>query len=410
MQHLPYSKIIRIYREKEKLTLRQLSDITFFGFQTLSKYEIELIPLSDENFEVIAKAVKIDYTFVYYINENLKYDLDHLYECIVYDYSDEIEDLVRRIRKAEEYIYYSDLYHYFIVLLFSLDIINGNPDSKYLDEIQHLKEHIDSNLIQIFYDYFAIHTSRQGKLSEAIDIINRAISLGKRTLISAMLHYHAGLLNSIQGNLKTSLEHNLEAEHLFIQEHNHIRLISVQTNIATIYARQKNLDQALEIYNRLLKEAIRSKNFDIEIVTRYNIAWCLKIMNRFVESNQIISEIEVISPLTINGYYIKASNLVDMSKGKLAHEIIDKCLKQPLDPLFKLKFELLNYENNRNLNEDYCSILKEFLNKTKLSYDYENTEFVIDKLIDYYESKFSYKIANQYLKEKIQLIENKYSK
>ncbi|MHB8096730.1 MAG: helix-turn-helix domain-containing protein, partial [Erysipelotrichaceae bacterium] len=276
MQHLPYSKIIRIYREKQKLTLRQLSDITFFGFQTLSKYEIELIPLSDENFEVIARAVNIDYSLVYYVNETLKNDLNHLYECIVYDYSDEIEGIVKRIKKSNEYIPYSDLHHYYLVLMFSLDIINGKEESPFLNEILHMKDHFDSNMIQIFYDYYAIHTSRQGKLTDAIEIINRALSLGKRSLISAMLNYHAGLLNSIQGNLKTSLEHNLEAEHLFIQEHNHIRLISVQTNIATIYARQKNLDQALEIYYRLLKEAVRSKNSDIEIVTRYNIAWCLK--------------------------------------------------------------------------------------------------------------------------------------
>lgn len=410
MQHLPYSKIIRIYREKQKLTLRQLSDITFFGFQTLSKYEIELIPLSDENFEVIARAVNIDYSLVYYVNETLKNDLNHLYECIVYDYSDEIEGIVKRIKKSNEYIPYSDLHHYYLVLMFSLDIINGKEESPFLNEILHMKDHFDSNMIQIFYDYYAIHTSRQGKLTDAIEIINRALSLGKRSLISAMLNYHAGLLNSIQGNLKTSLEHNLEAEHLFIQEHNHIRLISVQTNIATIYARQKNLDQALEIYYRLLKEAVRSKNSDIEIVTRYNIAWCLKIMNRYVDSNQVIDEIEKFAPLTINGSYIKASNLIDLNKKSLAQIIIDKCLNQNLDPLFKLKFELLNYENNNNLNDDYCTILKEFLNQTKVAYDYENTEFVLDKLIDYYESKFSYKIANHYLKEKIQLIENKYSK
>lgn len=410
MQHLPYSKIIRIYREKQKLTLRQLSDITFFGFQTLSKYEIELIPLSDENFEVIARAVNIDYSLVYYVNETLKNDLNHLYECIVYDYSDEIEGIVKRIKKSNEYIPYSDLHHYYLVLMFSLDIINGKEESPFLNEILHMKDHFDSNMIQIFYDYYAIHTSRQGKLTDAIEIINRALSLGKRSLISAMLNYHAGLLNSIQGNLKTSLEHNLEAEHLFIQEHNHIRLISVQTNIATIYARQKNLDQALEIYYRLLKEAVRSKNSDIEIVTRYNIAWCLKIMNRYVDSNQVIDEIEKFAPLTINGSYIKASNLIDLNKRSLAQIIIDKCLNQNLDPLFKLKFELLNYENNNNLNDDYCTILKEFLNQTKVAYDYENTEFVLDKLIDYYESKFSYKIANHYLKEKIQLIENKYSK
>lgn len=410
MQHLPYSKIIRIYREKQKLTLRQLSDITYFGFQTLSKYEIELIALSDENFEVIAKAVNIDFSLIYYINQTLKNDLDHLYECIVYDYSDEIDDIVKRIHKSEEYIPYSDLYHYYLVLMYSLDIINGKEDSLFLNEINHHKDQIDSNLLQIFFDYYAIHTSRLGKLSEAIELINRALSLGKRSLISAMLNYHAGLLNSIQGNLKTSLAHNLEAEHLFIQEHNHIRLISVQTNIATIYARQKNLDQALEIYYRLLKEAIRSKNSDIEIVSRYNIAWCLKLMSRYSESNRVIEEIEAISTLTINGNYIKASNLIDLNKRSLAQIIIDKCLNQNLDPLFKLKFELLNYENTFNLNDDYCAILKEFLNKTKLAYDYENTEFVLDKLIDYYESKFSYKIANFYLKEKIQLIENKYSK
>lgn len=409
MQHLPYSKLIRLYREKYDLTLRQLSELTFFGFQTLSKYEIELIPLSDENFEVIAKCLNISIKQVYYINDQLKIDLDHLYECIIYDYSDEIDTLCTRISSVKEYLPHSDLYHYYLVLMFSIDIIMNKDNSIYLNEILHEKESIDSNFLQIFYDYYAIYTSRNGHLEEAIDLINRALNLGKRSLISAMLHYHAGLLYSLHGNLKISLEHNLEAEHLFIQEHNHIRLISVQTNIATIYARQKNLKKALEIYYRLLKEAIRSKNSDIEIVTQYNIAWCYKKMRRFTESNQVISEIELKSPLSVNGYYIKASNYIDLDIKNIAQEIIDACLSQSLDSLFRLKFELLDYENKENLDEDYCAKLKDYLNTTKLSYDYENTELALDKLIEYYESKFSYKTANLYLKEKIELIENKFS-
>lgn len=401
---------MRIYRENQKLTLRDLSDKTFFGFQTLSKYEIELIPLSDENFEVIALALNIDFNMIYYINDKLKNDLDHLYECIVYDYTEEIEEILNAISQTKEYIKYSDLYHYYLVLMFALDVINGNEISSYLSDIQYMQNQIDSNTMQIFLDYYALYMNRRGKLNEGIDIINRALSIGKRPLISAMLHYHSGLLNSLAGNLKTSLEHNLEAEHLFIQEHNHIRLISVQTNIATIYARQKNLDKALEIYVRLLKEAIRSKNLDIEIVTRYNIASCYNRMNKFEDSNKIIDEIELILPLTINGYYIKANNLISLNQQKEAQLIINHCLKLELDALFQLKFELLDYENNYKQNEEYCHKLKDFLQKSKLSYDYENTEFVLDKLIDYYEYKFAYKIANVYLKEKILFIENKFSK
>lgn len=401
---------MRIYRENQKLTLRDLSDKTFFGFQTLSKYEIELIPLSDENFEVIALALNIDFNMIYYINDKLKNDLDHLYECIVYDYTEEIEEILNAISQTKEYIKYSDLYHYYLVLMFALDVINGNEISSYLSDIQYMQNQIDSNTMQIFLDYYALYMNRRGKLNEGIDIINRALSIGKRPLISAMLHYHSGLLNSLAGNLKTSLEHNLEAEHLFIQEHNHIRLISVQTNIATIYARQKNLDKALEIYVRLLKEAIRSKNLDIEIVTRYNIASCYNRMNKFEDSNKIIDEIELILPLTINGYYIKANNLISLNQQKEAQLIINHCLKLKLDSLFQLKFELLDYENNYKQNEEYCHKLKDFLQKSKLSYDYENTEFVLDKLIDYYEYKFAYKIANVYLKEKILFIENKFSK
>ena len=132
-------------------------------------------------------------------------------------------------------------------------------------------------------------------------------------------------------------------------------------------------------------------------------------MKRFIESNLVISEIELKSPLSVNGYYIKASNFMDLNNRKIAQEIIDQCLSLSLDSLFQLKFKILDYENKSNLDEDYCEKLKEFLNTTKLSYDYENTEFALDKLIEYYESKFIYKTANLYLKEKIQHIENKFS-
>ena len=113
--------------------------------------------------------------------------------------------------------------------------------------------------------------------------------------------------------------------------------------------------------------------------------------------------------ITVNGFYIKACNLIDLNFNFEAQEIINKCLISNIDPLFRLKFELLNFENNQNLSEEYCQILKEFLHITKASFDYENTELVLDKLIDYYELKSSYKTANNYLKEKIKLIETKFS-
>ena len=78
--------------------------------------------------------------------------------------------------------------------------------------------------------------------------------------------------------------------------------------------------------------------------------------------------------------------------------------------MFKLKFQILDFENKNQQNDDYCNCLKDFLSQTQASYDYENTEFVLDKLIDYYELKHSYKCANQYLKDKIQLTERKFSK
>lgn len=409
MQQLPYSKIIRIFREKQSITLRQLAEKTFFGFQTLSKYEIDVIPLSDENFEVIANVLGIESTHVFYINSSLLNDLDKLYECIVYDYINEIEEFVRKINLSNEYIVYSKLNYYYQIMMFTIDIIHGEMKSKYLQSILDNKDQIDSKYLQIFYDYYGIYLSRCGQLDDALNILNLAINFGKRSQISGMLHYHIGLLYSIRGNLKQALNHNLEAEYLFIQEHNHIRLISVQTNIATLYARQNELEKALEIYHRLLKEAQRTKNIDIESVTQYNIAWCYQIMKDYRSSNRILSEIEKTSELSTNGYYIKTINLIGLNHYSDAQVIIDAHILKDLDTLFRIKFDLLNHENQNNLDDQYCTKLINFLNITKASYDYENTEFALNKLIEYHELKHMYKTANLYLKEKITLIENKYS-
>ena len=53
--------------------------------------------------------------------------------------------------------------------------------------------------------------------------------------------------------------------------------------------------------------------------------------------------------------------------------------------------------------------VKTILNISRLSFDFENTEFALNKLIEYYELKFVYKTANSFLIEKIELIENKFS-
>lgn len=77
-QSIDILKLLLDSRKLKNLTLRELSDMTNYSYQSLSKYEIGLRDLNRENLNTLALVLDIHLESVYYIEDKLENDLNEL--------------------------------------------------------------------------------------------------------------------------------------------------------------------------------------------------------------------------------------------------------------------------------------------------------------------------------------------
>ena len=97
-QNFDITKLIINQRKQLKLSLRDLSQLTKYSYQTLSKYETGGIELNKNNRVVLFEQLHINAEDIDYLANDLKQDIDLLFESIVYDEQNEINSLFCRIK------------------------------------------------------------------------------------------------------------------------------------------------------------------------------------------------------------------------------------------------------------------------------------------------------------------------
>ena len=140
-QAIDILKLLSDSRKQKNLTLRELSEMTSYSYQSLSKYEIGLRDFNHENLRILAQCLNIDLESVFYIEDKLDEDLYDLLESIIYDNEREIERLINLVCIAHPHIQYSkylNRYHTVFYILYilglyndlsSYDFVNKNIDS-----------------------------------------------------------------------------------------------------------------------------------------------------------------------------------------------------------------------------------------------------------------------------------------
>lgn len=403
-QNIHILTILNDSRKLKNLTLRDLAEKTNYSFQTLSKYENGLRDLNHENLATIAKTLDIPIETIYYIENDIENDLSNLIDSIFFDNLLEINTLINKIQTASQFIQYSIFQNKYRLIFFILNILDIYQDH---DSYQFVNDHFtqfDNDLKQLYYEYKAIEYLKKNMLLDAVKTIDIANQFENRDYSAGMINYHASLIYTYHGKLHKALSFGETAEEYFIKTRNLNRLVNAQVHISTLEAKLGNFEKSKKMYLRILSTQIDA---ELKTVIHYNLSWLSFLNKNYAESLHYLALIEKDSNLTENGKFIKCANLYCLNRINEANKEYKSIIDTFTDPMFKLELEIIYLENTSG--KDIESKLLELYDLTKNSRNFENQEFVIDRLIKFYEEQCKYKRATIFYKEKIELMNWMYS-
>ena len=398
-----YLKELMIHQRKSlNLTLRDLSILTDYSFQTLSKYESGKIEVVETNRGILFEHLKIKSTIVDYMTYQLKDDMDALLEAIVFDDEDEIDAIGHRIEQAEIYIEFSPYKHFFLMTQYVLSIITNENRESYDLALSSINQ-MDSYIKQWVLNYQAIDLLQANDLINALKTIEASLSLGQHELNAGILYYHAGRIYSVYGQLLKAKFLTEKAEERFIKDRNHKRLINAQVQLAILQSRLGSYNQSRRNYSRLLKGALSNHDTFLSGVILHNLAWMECKDKNYQASLDYLNQLESVSQLDENSLVTKMLCLSLLGQKDSSNILYEKVVKSFKDPLYRTFAEVIHLENLNRLDQQYEETLMSLYNLSKDKRDYENVEMSIDRLIAYYESNRAYKKSNALYKEKLSL-------
>lgn len=404
-QKIDILKLLSESRKQKNLTLRELSEMTSYSYQSLSKYEIGLRDLNHENLHTLAQYLEIDLESVFYIEDKLDEDLNDLLESIIYDNEKETERLIHQVRLANQYIYYSKVTNQYHTIFYILHILSLNHDLNSYDFVNKNIDSFNNELKQLYYDYKAIEHLKNNQIQEAVDIIDGALQYENRESSAGLIHYHASLIYTYYGKLNKALSFSEIAEDYFLKTRNLKRLTQMQIHSASINAKLGHFRTSQKIYKRLLST---TQDTETKIVILYNLAWFSFLNKEYKDSLEYLKQIELEQALSENGIFIKCSCLYQLNKTQEANQLYQNTISSFIDPMYKLEMEIVHCEYTNDETE-FESKLLQLHSMTKDSRNFENYEFCLDQLTAYYEYRSKYKVAINYYKEKITLLNWMYS-
>jgi len=398
-----YLKELIIHQRKTlNLTLRDLSILTDYSFQTLSKYESGKIEVVENNRGILFEHLKIKTTIVDYMSYQLKDDLDALLEAIVFDDEDEIDTIGHRIEQAEIYIEFSPYKHLFLMTRYVVSIItnkNRKPNDLALSSINQM----DSYIKQWVLDYQAIDLLQANDLINASKTIDASLSLGQHEQNAGILYYHAGRIYSVYGQLLKAKFFTEKAEEHFIKDRNHKRLINAQVQLAILQSRLGSFNQSRRSYSRLLKGALSNHDTFLSGVILHNLAWMECKDKNYQTSLDYLNQLETMNSLDENSLATKMLCLSLMGLKENSNSLYEKYVKSFKDPLYRAFAEVIHLENLNRVDPQYEETLMSLYSLSKDKRDYENVEMTLDRLIAYYETTRAYKKSTALYMEKLNL-------
>mgnify|MGYP000367849930 CR=1 FL=1 len=244
--------------------------MTSYSYQSLSKYEIGLRDLNQENLHTLAQCLDIDLVSVFYIEDNLNTDLNNLLESIIYDNGKEIETLIHQVRVANQYIFYSQVMNQYHTIFYILHILGLYSDMVSYEFVANNIDRFENEFKQLYYDYKAIEHLKNNQIQDPVNTIDSALQFDNKEMSAGLIHNHASLIYTYYGKLNKALSLGEIAESYFLKTRNLKRLTNMQIHSASINAKLGHFRTSQKMYKIILFTIQESET---KFVILYNLAW-----------------------------------------------------------------------------------------------------------------------------------------
>lgn len=283
-------KELRLIRKYNKLSLRDLSEMTNVSYSRLGKYERgEEVP-TDNIIRIIENTLKIDFNELSEIARKIDIFYDEFYDSLFYNNQD-FEYCLHKINNyKKEYNINSDELNFknakILLMEYIINILNNElANAQYLEDLllSYFKNEPDCNAV--LHDYIGLKFRIKKEFHNAIMWQEKALELTTNEKIIAMVHYH--LSGSYMGCRKllqsaASLE---QAKNLFANNAAYCRVNYCLNEIALLLKSTGQYNLAIEVFKRKLR-GNEQLGFNDNVMARdyRNMCWIMILGKKYEEA------------------------------------------------------------------------------------------------------------------------------
>ncbi|GAE33251.1 helix-turn-helix domain-containing protein [Halalkalibacter akibai] len=248
--------VIKYYRVKRNLTQSQLAD-GICSIPHLSKIENNSYSANEETATLLLDKLGVELSSEFDQYLQIKSDLDHFVEAVLYYDIENINMLGKKLQKLEEMFARTDLinlYHAYMIRFFLF-----NNHFKKATAHQKMLEKLRVNftpLEELLYSFNAgLLLLADNKVQEAKDhfLQLKSMSLSNNPFIIRDLFYQISLCFSLLNKPEKAVTYAKQALIYYKEENNYIRTVHTQMILGINYARLGLYDEGIEVYKVLLR-------------------------------------------------------------------------------------------------------------------------------------------------------------
>lgn len=407
-------KELRLLRNNNNLSLRDLSEIVDISFRRLSKYERgEEIP-SDKSISKIEKGLNINFKELLEISELGDHLLSEFFEAIFYDvegldyFKSKIIKYKQRMKNTSNKINYINAKIYLMEYI-SLII---NQELEKADEIEDmLLEYFqfDAFCNAILHNYIGLKYRFKQEYTKAIEYHEKALKLNSNEKINALIYYHSSVSYMACAKLMQAASCLNKAKLLFSKYASYHRENYCLAEYALVLNALERYDEAIEIYHRYILGIEQFGKEHILGLDYRNMCWIMICAKRYEEALTYLDDAVILEPkhhfTILYGIWCNYK----LKRYKIAIKIINE--NKQLGEIDEYKdyynlFSMLVKSEDKKVIIKSLDLAIKIVNDLLKNSEYDRTVFYIDIVLDLLEKQKKYEELSEFLEIKVKLLNN----